>query len=402
MTTTPIREAFTLDSQRWYDSQPACSALRVGDLVFISGQLSLDQNGDIRDRGDVTAQARNCFESLQEVLREVGGTLDDVVEVQSFHTDLRRIDEVFGVAREYLKSDYPAWTAVGSTGLPHPEALVSIRGIAHLGDGPKETFTPDTLKWYRDLPASAGCKKGDLLFVGGIMATDADGNVINPGDHYAQARFCHNRVKEIAEMAGGSVDDLVEITTFHQDARGQAASVDAWWDDYGKDLPGETPSPESLAITAIAVPGLYKFGALAAWRSIIDLTPGKRIGSTPASLWWKVVNISGASVKPGSTFVGLAGEVASDGDGNITTPGDVAAQARYAFARLAESLEALGGSATNIVEITSYHRDPRAWEIVQEEGAKFFGDHKPAWTPVGVTGLFKLGYEHEIHALAVL
>lgn len=396
--TTSARTTVSLESQRWYDALPASSAFRVGDLVFVSGQLSLDEHGEVRDRGDVTAQAQNCFESLREVLAEAGGTLDDVVEVQSFHTDLRRIDQVFDVAREFFTSDYPAWTAVGSTGLPHPDALVSIRAIAHVGDGPKETFTPDTLKWYRDLPASAACKKGDLVFVGGVIPTDADGNVINPGDHEAQARFCWNRVKEIAAWAGGSADDVIEITTFHQDARGMSGMVDAWWEDYGQHLSKD----ETVAITAIAVPGLYKFGALTAWRSIIDLTPGKRIGKTPASLWWKIVNISGASVKAGSTFVGLAGEVASDGDGNITTPGDTAAQARYAFARLAESLEMLGGSAENIVEVTSYHKDPRAWEIVQKEGAEFFGDHKPAWTPVGVTGLFKEGYAHEIHALAVL
>jgi len=390
--------SLTIDSQRWYDAQPASSAVRVGDLVFVSGQLSVDQNGQIRDRGDVTAQARNCFESLRDVLTQAGGSLEDVVEVQSFHTDLRHIDPVYDVAREFFTSDYPAWTPVGSTGLPNPDALVSIRAIAHVGAGIKETFTPDTLKWYRALPASAACKKGDLVFIGGIIPTDADGNVINPGDHEAQARFCWNRVKEIAAWAGGSADDVVEITTFHQDARGMTGMVDAWYGDYGQHL----ASDATVAITAIAVPGLYKFGALTAWRTIIDLTPGKRIGATPASLWWKIVNISGATTKEGSTFVGLAGEVASDGDGNITTPGDVAAQARYAFARLEESLEMLGGSRENIVEITSYHKDPRAWEIVQREGKEFFGDHKPAWTPVGVTGLFKEGYAHEIHALAVL
>lgn len=396
--TATARTNFTLDSQRWYESLPGSSAFRVGDLVFVAGQLSVDENGDVRNPGDVTAQARNCFESLRAVLTEAGATLEDLVEIQSFHTDLRRMDAVFDVAHEFLTGDYPAWTPVGSTGLAHPEALVSIRGIAHVGDGPKETFTPDTLAWYRDLPASAGCRKGDLLFVGGIIPTDADGNVINRGDHAAQARFCFNRVKEIAGMAGGSADDIIEVTSFHQDARGMDTGVNAWYEDYGQHIPNE----EALAITGIAVPGMYKAGALAAWRAIIDLSPGKRIGKTPASCWWKVINISGASVKPGSTFVGLAGEVASDGDGVITTPGDVAAQARYAFARLRESIEMLGGSAENIVEVTSYHKDPRDWEIVQQVGAEFFGDHKPAWTPVGVTGLYKEGYAHEIHALAVL
>ena len=79
----------------------------------------------------------------------------------------------------------------------------------------------------------------------------------------------------------------------------------------------------------------------------------------------------------------------------------VAAQARYAFNRLKETLELFGLGLDAIVEITSFHKDPRAWEIVLKEGREYFQDVKPAWTPAGMTGLFKEGYLHEIYALAV-
>ena len=57
----------------------------------------------------------------------------------------------------------------------------------------------------------------------------------------------------------------------------------------------------------------------------------------------------------------------------------------------------------NIVEVISFHKDPRAWEIVMEVGHEFFDrEAGPAWTPVGTTGLFKEGFLHEIYAVAVV
>jgi len=123
---------------------------------------------------------------------------------------------------------------------------------------------------------------------------------------------------------------------------------------------------------------------------------------TPASLWWKIFPISGGTKKLGGSLIGISGEVASDGDGEITTPGDTAAQARYAFNRIKEVLEMFGASMDNVVEVTSFHKDPRAWEIVMEVGRQYFPGDGPAWTPVGMTGLFREGYLHEIYALAVV
>ncbi len=374
----------------WFDPLPVSPAVRAGELLFVSGQMS--RGGDARD------QARRAFERIGELLRLAGGSLEDLVDLMSFHVDLREMDAVFDVARELLRDPLPAWTPVGSTGLPDPNARVSIRAIAHLGSAEKVSYTPDTLKWWRGYPFAAGCKKGSLVFVSGQTATDADGYVICPGDHAGQARFAYNRIREIVELAGGSMDDVIDVCSFHQDARGMVAVGDVVEDVYR-----DVPHPEVAAWTAIATPGLHKLGMLGSYRAIADLSPGPRVAKTPASLWWKHLKVSGGTRKEGGRLIGLAGEVASDGDGNITTPGDVAAQARYAFNRLRETLEMFGASLDAIVEITSFHKDPRAWEIVLDEGRDYFpGDNPPAWTPIGMTGLFKEGYLHEIYALAVV
>jgi enamine deaminase RidA (YjgF/YER057c/UK114 family) len=394
------RATIASDRFAWYEGLPASPAVRVGDLLFVSGQVSVDADGTPLDPGDVRAQARRSFESLREILELAGGSLDDVVDLMSFHTDLREIDAVFDVAREFLTGDYPAWTPIGTTGLHHPDLRVSIRAIARLGPEPKECYTPDTLRWWRSLPVSGGCKKGNLLFVSGQMAADADGIAIAPGDHATQARFAYNRIREIAELAGGSLADVIDVCSFHQDARGMVPCNEVHDREVFADL--QPPFETAPAWTAIGVPGLYRLGMLSSYRTIVDLTPGPRVAKTPASLWWKISPISGGTRKADGTLIGLAGEVASDGDGQITTPGDTAAQARYAFNRLRETLELFGASMANIVEVTSFHKDPRAWEVVMDVGKGYFSAEGPAWTPVGTTGLFREGYLHEIYALAVV
>jgi enamine deaminase RidA (YjgF/YER057c/UK114 family) len=392
------KTSYSMPSLPWYEDLPASAAVRAGDLVFIAGQTGLDASGEQTGRGDAGAQARTAFERIQELLELAGGSMDDVVDLMSFHHDVREIDAVFDAARDYFAGDYPAWTPVGMLGSHRADILVSIRAIAHLGEGSKACYTPDTLKWWRDLPISAGCKKGEYVFVSGQVAADADGNLTTPADHAAQARFALNRIEEIVGHFGGSRDDVIDLLSFHQDARGMVPAGDVQEAAFA-----DIPLAEAPAWTAIGVPGLYRLGMLASWRAIADLSPGKRVAMTPASIWWKIFPISGGTKKEGGSLVAISGEVASDGDGLVTTPGDTARQARYAFNRIREVLEMFGASMENVVEITSFHKDPRAWEIVMDVGRDYFDvAGGPAWTPVGTTGLWNEGYLHEIYALAVV
>ena len=392
---TSIRPA----NLQWYDPLPASPALRVGDLLFISGQVSLTADFQPLHRGDVKAQAQAAFAQIREILELAGGAMDDIVEIMSFHHDLRSMDPVFDVARTFFRDNYPAWTPLGMLGTIHPDALVSIRAVAHLGAEKKECFTPDTIKWWRDYPLSGGCKKGNLLFISGQVAADADGYLTTPGNHAGQARFAFNRIKEIVQQAGGALDDVIDVLCFHQDARGMGEAVDVWWREF---IAG-VPLDRVTAMTQIATPGFYKVGMLGAYRAIADFTPGPRIAKTPKSIWWHTLPVSGGTKKEGGHLIAISGEVASDGDGNITIPGDVAGQARYAFNRIKEVLEMFGASMANVAEIISFHKDPRAWETVMQVGATYFDtDTPPAWTPVGMTGLYQEGYLHEIYATAVV
>ena len=66
-------------------------------------------------------------------------------------------------------------------------------------------------------------------------------------------------------------------------------------------------------------------------------------------------------------------------------------------------LEKHGAGLEHLVEVTSFHKDVRDWETVMAAAADIFPPGAgPAWTPVGCTGLYLEGYQHEIYALAML
>jgi enamine deaminase RidA (YjgF/YER057c/UK114 family) len=121
-------------SERAYDTLHFSPAIRVGDLVWVSGQVGVD--GEAKPGSGMAAQARLAFENLANVLKEAGATMADVVELVTFHTDLRGdIQEFVAVKDAFIPQDFPAWSAVGVTQLAYPELLVEIRAVAVVGSG---------------------------------------------------------------------------------------------------------------------------------------------------------------------------------------------------------------------------------------------------------------------------
>ena len=121
-------------SERSYDQLHFSPAIRVGNLVWVSGQVGID--GDAKPGAGMLAQARLAFANLQRVLAEAGATMADVVELVTFHTDLRGDIQDFVQAKdEFIPKDFPAWSAVGVTQLAFPDLLVEIRAVAVVGSG---------------------------------------------------------------------------------------------------------------------------------------------------------------------------------------------------------------------------------------------------------------------------
>ena len=105
------------------DSAPAAigtysQAIQSGKLVFMSGQIPLDPaTMEIVD-GDFEARARRVFESLKAVSEAAGGSLNQIVKVTIYLTDLENFATVNSVMSEYFDEPFPARAAVGVKSLP--------------------------------------------------------------------------------------------------------------------------------------------------------------------------------------------------------------------------------------------------------------------------------------------
>ena len=93
-------------------------AVKVGNFVFLSGQIPLVPETMDVVGGDFTARARQVFENLKAVAEEAGGSLNDAVKLTIFLTDLDNFAAVNKVMAEYCDEPYPARAAVQVSALP--------------------------------------------------------------------------------------------------------------------------------------------------------------------------------------------------------------------------------------------------------------------------------------------
>jgi reactive intermediate/imine deaminase len=97
---------------------PYSQATRAGDLVFFSGQIPLDPASGELVAGDIAAQARRAFDNLKAVCDAAGGSMDDIVRVGLYLTDLSQFGAVNAVMGEYFAQPYPARSTIEVPALP--------------------------------------------------------------------------------------------------------------------------------------------------------------------------------------------------------------------------------------------------------------------------------------------
>lgn len=107
-------------------------AVRVGDTVYLSGQIPLVPATMQMVEGDIAVQVRQVFDNLSAVAKAAGGSLSDCVKVHVFLTDLVNFPVVNQVMAEYFTEPYPARAAIGVASLPRG-AAVEVDAIMVLG-----------------------------------------------------------------------------------------------------------------------------------------------------------------------------------------------------------------------------------------------------------------------------
>ena len=106
-------------------------AVRVGNTIWVSGQIPLDPLTQSLVTGDIEAQIRQVFDNLRAIVLAAGAALDDVVKANIYLIDLSHFALVNKVMAEYFREPYPARAAVGIAALPRG-AQVEVECIVAL------------------------------------------------------------------------------------------------------------------------------------------------------------------------------------------------------------------------------------------------------------------------------
>ncbi len=114
---------------------PALSpGIRVGGLLFVSGSVSVDANGNLVGAGDCEAQARQVMSNIRTIVEAAGAAMQDTVKITCFLTDVSNYAAYSKVRGETWPSSPPASSTVIVAGLVRPEYLVEVEAVVRVSD----------------------------------------------------------------------------------------------------------------------------------------------------------------------------------------------------------------------------------------------------------------------------
>ena len=112
---------------------PALSpGVRVGDLLFVSGNVAVDGSGNLVGGSDSEAQSRQVMANIRTIVEAAGGKMEDVAKITCFITDINNYSGYSKVRSETWPSSPPASSTVVVAGLVRPEYLVEVEAIVRL------------------------------------------------------------------------------------------------------------------------------------------------------------------------------------------------------------------------------------------------------------------------------
>lgn len=120
------------DGASIFDKFSYSAAVRAGDFIYVAGQIGLNPDGTMPD--DDEAQFRNAFERLKIILEEAGASLNDVVELVSYHVGLQKeghLASFMKVKDSFVSAPFPTWTILGIEGLARPGLVIEIKVVAY-------------------------------------------------------------------------------------------------------------------------------------------------------------------------------------------------------------------------------------------------------------------------------
>lgn len=247
----------------WSIAVPLSQGWRVGDHVFVGGQISADEQGKSVHVGDLAAQTRNIYGFIGRVLSDAGSSFDDVVHVKvCFKHDSAEpdgqsfVDKIMEVSEEYFGASGPVMTAFG-VDLLYPGLDLEIDAMAIQSADRKPLVGRAGVGRYQPQRFADGVSADGEIYVGGQVALGVGGEAEAVGDIEAQAQIVFERIAAVLASDNATLDDVVKLNVFivgnGEDISDEFHAVSRIW---GEMAPNARPAMTPVRVHELARSGL--------------------------------------------------------------------------------------------------------------------------------------------------
>ena len=246
----------------WSIAVPLSQGWEVGDRIYVGGQISADEKGVSVHVGDLSAQTRAIYDFIERVLKEGGGSFDDIAHLKLCvkHNSIEAdgtsfLDRILDVTKEYVGENGPVVTCFG-VDLLYPGLDLEIDAMAFKSNHQRMTLGPAGSKVH-DGYFSDSIRASDEIWVGGQVAQSDAGEVMAPGDIREQARIVFQRLRDVLALSDASLDDIVKMNLFFsangEDVKEELHAAMAIWEEMA---PNAHPSMTPVRAYELSQPGL--------------------------------------------------------------------------------------------------------------------------------------------------
>ena len=346
---------------------PYSMGVRTRELIVLGGQVAMEPGGTVLHPGDVADQLIGALDRIEAVLSELGADLGDIRQLVVYYVADRAGgagDEARIRAQLVRRLGNDICTTLMFVPLPYmayPGLVLEIDAYAMRGeDGrPMACRRAGT---GGEFPLAVQC--GDLIFLGGLTATDARGTIQHPGDPAKQSEVIVARMANLLEELGAEPSDAVRLNTWY---RGD--NPPDVWEAGVRVRANFFPEPGPVS-TAIPVHTLQPDGAAIAmslW-AMRGRTGEKlsRRHAWPQDHWdWPIhLPFKHGLECAGLLFVG--GQVSMDAQANVLDPDDMAAQTVRSMDNIGRVLADLDAGYRDIVKVNAYFEGRRSTEVFHQ------------------------------------
>ena len=383
-------------------------AVRCGEMVFVSGQMDIDEAGTPIHPGDLAAEMQGAANRLASALGEVGLGLGHVTKLLCVYVSDGSRDEaeiLLLLAAALPPGLEPAVTAVPVPYLVCEGANVMLDAYAMAReDGGmllRQSFQPEGVAPLpKGFATTVRC--GKMIFVSGQSPVTEEGALLYPDDIVAQTREVMARIRLALAAAGADLQDVVKINRWYagsgsvEDFEPAALACAANFAEPG-------PAATGIPIPRHAHEGQMIRIEVVAMRAE-DGSRLPRRSVWPDSLWDWTVELPYWHGLKCHDMIFLGGQVSLDTAGRAVNPHDMRAQAAQAMVHIGSILREIGAGYSNICKLTTQYTGAPGQKALEQHmriRSGFFDVPGPASTNIALPVLAYPGMIIEIDAFAM-